>query len=457
MKVTLIFPARDNEPIEAVVRTPPAGITLLAALAPSDIEVKVVDMLAGDRPSYEESTNLVGITVRTPIAGIAYNIADQFRARNVAVVLGGPHVSAVPLAAADHADAVVVGEAESTWPRLLADFQKGSLKKFYVCGPTRFNPGDNPIHHEPEFPSLNGLPVARRDLLPRRRYRMDTIFSTRGCPYDCNFCCVPDLFGKMPRHRPVEEVVAEVDTLGSSYFNLDDNIFGVRGDEEYYLELYGELARLGGSRHWTGQAGLGVVESPKGREILKRAVESGLLSVSVGIESVSQQGLAESRAWKKHSSGRGELKLEKLHEQIRIMKDHGLFVVGWFVIGWGSDDRATYEESLAFSDRSGIAPVIVNLVPFPGTRYHDELVQSGRMKKDLTWDDFSFYTDSIVYSHPILSEQEMVECQKEAMRAGYSVRRILGRSMDFLRHRPGLHSLLMSILGQRGLKTAFGG
>jgi radical SAM superfamily enzyme YgiQ (UPF0313 family) len=321
----------------------------------------------------------------------------------------------------------------------------------------RFNPGDNTIHNEPELPSLDGLPVARRDLLPRRRYRMDTIFTTRGCPYDCNFCCVPDLFGKTPRHRPVKEVVAEVDTLGSSYFNLDDNIFGVRGDEEYYLELYGELARLGGRRLWTGQAGFGVVETPKGREILKRAAESGLLSVSVGIESVSQQGLAESRAWKKHSSGGGELKLEKLHEQIGMMKDHGLFVVGWFVIGWGSDDRATYEKSLEFSDRSGIAPLIVNLVPFPGTRCYAELVQTGRMKKDLTWDDFSLNTNSVVYSHPILSEQEMVECQKEAMRVGYSPRQILGRSMDFFRHRPGLHSLLMSILGQRGLRTAFGG
>ena len=457
MKVKLIFPARDNDPIAAAINTPPAGITLLAALVPGDVEVKLVDMLSGDKVDYDDSTDLVGITVRTPVAAVAYKIADQFRARGTKVVLGGPHASAVPLDAALHADAVAVGEAESTWPRVLDDFRAGCLKKFYVCGPVRFDPGDHALHHDLELPSLTQLPVARRDLLPRKRYRMDTIFTTRGCPYDCAFCPVPNLFGQKPRHRPIGEVLAEVDTLASFYFNLDDNVFGVLGDEQYYLEFFAELARCGGKRTWIGQGSPGVVESRKGREILRRAVESGLASVSMGIESVSQQGLAESGASKKVSPSASQPNIENIREQIRIVQDHGVFVVGWFVIGWDSDCRETYEATLEFANRAGVAPVILNLLPMPGTRSYDDLVGAGRMKSDLTWADYGMINDRVVYSHPTLSQQEMVACRNGVMAKGYSLSRMLHRSVAFSRRRPALQSFIMSILGQRNLKHAFGG
>jgi radical SAM superfamily enzyme YgiQ (UPF0313 family) len=457
MKVTLVFPARDQAPIKAVIRTPPAGVILLATLVPDDVEVSVVDMLGGDRIDFDDAPDLVGITVRTPVAGVAYEIADRFRAQGVTVALGGPHPSSAPLDAVLHADAVAVGEAESTWPRLLADFRAGCLKRFYVCGPVRFEPGSHSLHHEPERPSLTGLPLARRDLVPCDRYAMDTLFTTRGCPFDCSFCPVPELFGRRLRHRPVAEVVEEVSALRPSYFNLDDNIFGVPGDEEYYLDLYGELAKLGSQKTWSGQAGLGALETRKGRAVLRRAVKSGLASVSIGIESVSQQGLAESRAWKKLSTSGKDQSLEKTCEQIRIVQDHGVFVIGWFVLGWDSDGREAYERSLEFSDSTGIAPVIVNLLPLPGTRSYNDLARAGRMKPDLTWDDYGIGSDRVVYSHPILSEQEMVACCKKTMRRAYSPGRVLSRSLSYTRRRPGLQSFVMSILGQRGLQRAFGG
>jgi radical SAM superfamily enzyme YgiQ (UPF0313 family) len=457
MQITLLFPARDREPISAAIRTPPAGATLLAALVPEDDDVRVVDMLGGDRIDFDQATDLVGITVRTPLAGVAYQVADRFRDRGVTVVLGGPHASAVPQDAANHADAVVVGEAESTWPRLLADFRAGRMKRFYVCGPLRFDPGSHAVHHEPELPPLTGLPLARRDLVPKQRYAMDTVLTTRGCPYDCSFCPVPDLFGRKIRHRPVPEVVAEVGTLRSAYFNLDDNVFGLPGDEEYYLELFSELGKLEPGRTWTGQAGLGVVETAKGREVLRRAVASGLGSISIGIESVSQGGLADSGAWKKLSTSGKDPSLDKTREQIRIVQDHGVFVVGWFVIGWDSEGTEAYQRSLEFVDQTGIAPVIVNLLPMPGTRCYDDLLQAGRMKPGLTWSDYSFEKDRIVYTHPLMSEREMVVSRRAAMRTGYSLGRTLRRSVAFSRRRRGLRYLLMALLGQRSLKAAFGG
>ncbi len=456
MKIGLVFPALDDDPARGIVSFPPSGITMLAALVPEDVKVELVDMLARDQVDYSGSADLVGITVRTPIADAAYKIADQFRIKGIPVVLGGPHASAAPHDAALHADAVVVGEAERTWPRLVADFRNGELKKFYVQGPLRFDPGDSTsLYHDPQFPDLKELPIPRRDLLPRWRYRMDTIFTTRGCPYDCSFCPVPALFGKKPRHRPVEDVVKEVSTLKRIFFNLDDNIFGVPGDEEYYLELYSRLAELKANKIWSGQAGLGVCETQKGREILKRAVESGLASVSLGLESISEDGLTESSAGQKLSSTGDTPHIEKVLEQIRILQDHGLFVLGWFVIGWDCDNQETYERTLEFSDRAGITPVFANLYPMPGSRCYDDFLDAGRIKPDITWGDYNIVGDRIVYSHPILSEQEMVTGLKAAMKKAYSIRQMLGRSIDHTRRCPSIRSFMMATIIQRSFKRLF--
>jgi len=200
------------------------------------------------------------------------------------------------------------------------------------------------------------------------------------------------------------------------------------------------------------------MDRDKGREILRRAVKSGLASVSIGIESVSQGGLAESGAWRKLPTSAKSPNLEKIREQIRIVQDHGVFVVGWFLVGWDSDGPDAYQKSLEFADSAGIAPVIANLLPMPGTRCYDDLVRADRIKPGLTWNDYGLGGgDRVVYSHPVLSEPEMVAGYKTAMRRGYSAGRILSRSLAFTRRRPGLRSLVISLAAQRGLRRTFGG
>ncbi len=453
-KITLICSARENDPTQES-RFTPAGITLLAALVPDDFEVKLIDMLTGDRVDYEAPVDLVGITCRTPIATVTYEMADRFRARGAIVVLGGPHPSAVPLDAIQHADAVVVGEAETLWPRLLADYKTGELKKFYVCGPLGFSPGENSLHHDPNFPSLEGLPTPRRDLLPRWRYRMDTLFTTRGCPFNCSFCMVPNLFGKKIRHRPIEDVVQEVATLKRLYYNVDDNVFGVPGDEDYYLELYKELAKHRRGRIWVGQSGPRVVESEKGRETLRWAVKSGLSMLMAGIESVSPQGLSETHALSKVTGSGKPADIEKISEQIRIIQDHGIFVIGWFVLGLDSDNQDSYERTLAFSERAGIAPIIINLFPMPGTQIYDEFINTGRIKSDVTWQDYSDLSGNIIYYHPTMSEQEMIDGTISAMTKGYKLNKILSRSLTFTRRRPSPASFIMATMSQLGFKRSF--
>jgi len=145
----------------------------------------------------------------------------------------------------------------------------------------------------------------RRDLLPRQRYRMDSIFTTRGCPNHCRFCPVTDIFGARIRHRRIDHVVAEVSSLGPRYYNVDDSVFGHpqiadRPEEnQYYLDLYGELARLRPKRLCSGAGGLSAVNYKEGRRILELAAESGLCSIAAGLESLSADGQKQSGAWRK--------------------------------------------------------------------------------------------------------------------------------------------------------------
>ena len=226
MKIIIIFPGREVEMGKANMPVMPLAPTLLAALTPEAHEVSLIDMFYGDEPDYEADYDLVAITVRTPLAMIAYDIADKFNAKGKTVILGGPHTYAMPREAKQHAAAVAIGEAEELWPIILKDVQAGSLKDYYVCGPYKLDGLNGSVHHQPLRPDLANLPMMRRELLPRDRYLMDSIFTTRGCPNFCRFCPVTPIFGAQIRHRPIDEVVAEVDTLRRRYFNVDDSVFG---------------------------------------------------------------------------------------------------------------------------------------------------------------------------------------------------------------------------------------
>jgi radical SAM superfamily enzyme YgiQ (UPF0313 family) len=258
MKITIIFPGRSLETARATASVMPLAPCLLAALTPPEHEVSLVDMFFGDPVNYDSDADVVAITVRTPLATIAYQIADNFLQRGKKVILGGPHIFPFPEEAKRHATAVAIGEAEDLWPQILTDIERADVKPFYVCGPYAVQNLPGPVHHIPQRPSLDKPASIRRDLLPRWRYRMDSIFTTRGCPNHCRFCPVTDIFGARIRHRPIDHVVAEVSSLGPRYYNVDDSVFGhpqiVDRPEEnqYYLDLYGELARLRPKRLWSG-------------------------------------------------------------------------------------------------------------------------------------------------------------------------------------------------------------
>ncbi len=460
MKITIIFPARDIETAMAATPVMPVATTLLAALTPEHHELKLVDMFVGDHVDYDSDTEVVAITVRTPLARIAYEIADNFLSRGKKVVLGGPHVFALPLEAKGHATAVAIGEAEELWPVILEDIERGNPREFYVSGPYRTDTLSGSAYHSVQRPDLSNLPMMRRDLLPKERYFMDSIFTTRGCPNHCRFCPVTDIFGARIRHRPIDQVVAEVDTLRKYYFNVDDSVFGHPqlvdrpGENKYYLDLYSELARLRPRRLWTGAGGLSAVNYRDGRRILELAAESGLCNIAAGLESISASGQKQSGAYRKlHFKSPDAFDLNAMRANIKVIQSLGIQIMGFFVIGWDEDTPDTFRRTLDFCAELNIIPFIFTLTPMPGSQVYREYLEEGRIFTDLSWDHYG--GTSIVFRHPTMSPEEMFDAAGAVMRDGYSMGRILIRTLQALRSRFSLDFMLTSYFTQIAIRRSY--
>jgi radical SAM superfamily enzyme YgiQ (UPF0313 family) len=462
VKITIIFPARDREATRATVSGMPPSLTLLAALTSDRHQVTLVDMFMGDSVDYEREVDLVAITVRTPLAVSAYEIADRFLERGKKVVLGGPHTFALPEEARSHASAVAIGEGEPLWPVILEDAEREKLQDFYVCGRYPVERLRGTVYHEKERPSLEDLPVMRRDLLPRDRYFMDSIFTTRGCPNHCNFCPVTSLFGSKIRHRPVDEVVAEVETLGRRYFNVDDSVFGhpqrkdMPEENQYYLDLYRELAGLRPRRVWAGAGGLSAVNYRDGRKILELAAESGLSMVAAGLESISCEGQKESGAWRKlHYSSPDSFELDKMKENVRAIQDMGIAIMGFFVIGWDEDTVETYYRTLDFCDECNLIPFIFTLTPMPGSSIYQEYLAKGRVYQDRPWSEYGGGGESVVFEHPLMSESEMLAANSEVLWRGYSLGRVLKRTVHAITHGCSTEVAKNAFFMQLGLRKEY--
>lgn len=451
MRLKLIFPAREIEFGQAVLKSLPLVSAHLAAFTPEGIEVKIVDMLSGDLPDYDEEVDAVGITTRTPVAPRVYKIAQEFRKRGVKVLLGGPHITARPLEASQHADCVVVGEAEELWPHIMEDLLQGKLKPFYVAGPHDVSHLPGPYLHIPHRPSLKNLPLPKRHLLPQERYKMQSIFTTRGCPYGCRFCPVPFLLGDEIRHRPIEEVTAEVNTFGPFYFNVDDNILGHPSEAHYYQDLYRELASLRPRRQWMGSASLSTLTTGEGRKVVERAAQSGLTWAIVGIESINPSAQREASCQEKVGFLPGDLKT--LKGLIRLLQSSGIEIIGSFILGWDEDTLETYQQTLDFCDENHIVPLPFVLVPMPGTPLYEEYLTAGRLLPDLNWDQFGGST--IVYKHPHLDPKEMLRVHRAILQKGFTPGRIFKRSLHGITNGASIKDFFQSLALQWGLRKVF--
>lgn len=368
MRVLLLAPPM---PFSGRVPIAPPVLEYLGALtlrAAPDTHLTLIDANVRDFDPATCSADLVGITAMTATATWAYATADALRARGVPVVLGGIHPTALPDEAAQHADAVVVGEAESVWPTVLADTAAGTLQRFY---------------HGERLP-LDGLPAPLFGALDGP-YRFRAIITTRGCPYHCTFCSVRRFFGDTVRFRPIDDVVAEVTKVpGSLYFNADDNIWGA--DVDRSIELFGRLAAEA-KRPWYGFGDLKSVQGERGDELIAAAKASGLFSVWAGWEADSAQ-LGAFHASAKQGRDR--------EDAIRRIKAAGIDVTLFVVLGGRNESLRDFEAAVELADRLDVGVHPALLTPFPGTELWAEY--EPYLLPGLGWERFTGV--SAVFEHP---------------------------------------------------------
>ncbi len=367
MKILLVSPVRDiNHRTNKGLMMPQLALYLIEGLTPREHEVKIIEE-EFTTLNIDEDCDLVGISTMTANAPRAYYLAQEFKKRGKTVVLGGVHPTILPDEALQHADSVVIGEAEGVWLQLLEDVQNNTLKKKY---------------YKPEPDISKYIPKNFSSLKTKRLYSIIPIMTTRGCPYNCDFCCVTNLFGKKIRHLPIGNVVREIkESKAKRFIFLDDNIIG---NKKYAKELFRALIPL--KIQWTGQASISFA---KDHELMQLAADSGCKTLFIGLESVCEEQM---RALKKSYKD-----LKELEQAIKRIRKMGILVHASMIFGFDDDTKSTFNDTLKFLVKNKISTVSFNvLTPYPGTKTYAELKKEGRILTN----DWKYYDHNTVVFKP---------------------------------------------------------
>ncbi len=407
MKILLIFPGlhhslarkeRKHKEFQLIGTTLPT----LAALSPPDIEVEILNEY--NHPvDYEADADIIGITVMTSHAPRAYEIADEFKKRDKFVVLGGIHPTALPEEAAQHADSVVIGESEGVWENFLKDFQNGSPKKFYKADRL-------PFSHEiptPKKDSVDPKSRGKRFLSPR----IEIMSVSRGCPYNCDFCCVTEFFGNTYRFRPVESIIKEIESFGkiACLFFQDDNIVGIKSlAKEFFQKLIPLKIR------WAGGTTLATLQD---EELLSLMRESGCITMFVGIESLNLP-FAKNRCQMQD-------RIEYYYKSIEKLHQYDIMAYVSFIFGFDVDDISVFEKTVRFAQDACCEGAAFHiLTPYPGTRLYERLDKERR----IFIRDWQYYDGGHAVFHPkLMSAQELEEGFTWAIKEFYSIKSIAKR------------------------------
>ncbi|NUQ65553.1 MAG: B12-binding domain-containing radical SAM protein [Pirellulales bacterium] len=380
-------------------RFPPLSLLTIAGLTSPDQWDIVVRDEHIESSEVEGDVDLVGIQTYISSSGRAYELADRWRERGAKVVLGGLHPTSLPHEAAQHADAVCLGPAETAWGRILDDFEHGCLRKFYRgrCEG-----------------SAALAPIPRRDLMNPRGYLIrHTMVTSRGCPHACDFCYKSSFWG---RHyyepRPIAEVERELATVDDHLvFFLDDNLLANR---RHARALFRVLR--GSGIVWQAAGSLDVARDPR---YLEEAYEAGCRSLFVGFESLSPEAM------------RGNNKLVNAAADYaaacRRFHDAGIMINGSFVFGFDSDGPDVFDRTVQFAvDNKILTATFHVLTPLPGTRAFARLEEEGRILHR----DWAYYdTDHAVFRPRGMTPEQLEAGHKRAGREFVTYRSIFRRSL----------------------------
>lgn len=396
MKILLISPTIDsNKRTKKGLMMPQLSLHILQGLTPEKHEVRIIEEEMEDI-NFEEPCDLIGISCMTANSSRAYEVSSEFMARGKTVVLGGVHPTILPDEALNYCNTVVIGEAEGVWDKVLFDFENGTLQKKY---------------HDPAPDLDKYVPKDYSKMKMKRLYNLIPIMTTRGCPYNCDFCCVTNLFGKKIRHISIENVIRDIKESGAKNFMfLDDNIIG---QPKYAKELFTALKPL--KINWVGQASVSLLVNDN--ELLQLAADSGCKALFMGIESVSEEQMKTMRKAIKEVSG-----LEKALKKVRKM---GILVHASMIFGFDNDTEKIFNDTVKFLIKNKVCTVSFNaLTPYPGTKTFEDL----KNEKRLITTDWKYYDhNTVVFKPKSMTPYQLQSFKINARKSFYSFRSILIR------------------------------
>ena len=418
MKILLVFPRvehgqtsiRDKGSWSALLFGNPI-ITLphLAAITPEKHDVKIVNENYNDI-DFDADVDLVGITCYTMTAPRVYEIADEFRRRDKTVVLGGYHPTAMPEEAKQHADSIILGMAEASWPKLIKDFEKGKLKPIY--------------ERDYDF-DMADVPPIRRDLIVINPI-LGAVQWTRGCINKCEFCAIGSFCDHGVMRRPIKNVVEEIKQMPNKLFIFHDP--HLTSSPRYAKELFKEMIRQKVGKSWLANGTTNVLGKIDD-EFLDLARKAGCLEWFVGFESVSQKALDSIK--KTHN------KVENFRKIIKRLHKHEMTVQGGIIFGFDEDTPDIFDLTLEKMYEFEIDVVEINiLTPYPGTPLFDRFEREGRI---LTKDWSRYNQVDVVYKPKNMTEKELFEGARKVAKEFYNIPNIVGRTAKIFAITKKLH------------------
>lgn len=342
------------------------GLLVVASLTPPEFMIEIIDENFDQIP-FDNDYDLVGITANTSQAIRAYEIADRFRKRGNTVVIGGIHATVLPYEAKEHADTVLIGEAENSWPLLLEDYKHNRLKPFYK---------------QEKVVDLRLSPLPRYDLLKPENYTVVWVQTTRGCPHDCEFCAASRVYGRNYRKKTVDQILREIELIKRIWDRpqvsfADDNMFVDRNHSTVLLNRLREL-----NIKYFAQSDISIAEDENFLRLLK---DSGCNILFIGLETLSKEGLRQinNNKWKARY-------LEKYEKYVERIQTIGIGVMGAFVIGLDTDTISIFDRIAEFVIKNNLyAMQLTILTPLPGSRLRERLLGENRIANVNDWTKYT--------------------------------------------------------------------
>lgn len=390
---------------------PPLGLLTVAAMLPDDWSCRLVDMnvdrLRDEDLRWADQVMIGGMLVHAECArGVARRCA----------ALGKPLIAGGPLFTTGHANFpeiphFVLGEAEEIMPRLVEDMRNGTLR---------------PVYQAAGRPDVRRTPVPRWELADMRKYVTMAVQFSRGCPYDCEFCDIIVMNGRVPRTKAPEQLVAELEALRkrgwkAGVFVVDDNFIGNKARTKELLRAIIDWRRLTKPRmFFLTEASVNLADDP---ELTGLMTAAGFRKVFVGIETPSEESLEECR--KLQNRGRD------LVTSVHALQRAGLEVMGGFIVGFDHDPADICKRQFEFIQRSGVVTAMVGLLTaLPQTRLWHRLKEEGRLMAESSGNNTAAGMNFV----PKLNREFLQEGYRELMRKLYEPRAYYQRVRVFLRH-----------------------